>query len=215
MVIAVTNLKGGVGKTTIATNLAVCFAHRGKKVCIVDTDLSQKSSMDWSGSRDETMAKVAVFGITEKQLNKEVESLRKDFDIVIIDGTPQLAELASRTILASDIVLIPLSPSIYDFRAFESFLEKYEQVRSVKESIGKIEAFVVVNRVNESANVSREIQDALQEYSLKTLQTRIASRVAYVDSATQGLGVFEYKDKKAKEEITRLTDEVAAIIETF
>ncbi len=215
MVIAVTNLKGGVGKTTIATNLAVCFAHRGKKVCIVDTDLSQKSSMDWSGSRDEAMAKVSVFGITEKQLNKEVESLRKDFDIVIIDGTPQLAELASRTILASDIVLIPLSPSIYDFRAFESFLEKYEQVRSVKESIGKIEAFVVVNRVNESANVSREIQDALQEYSLKTLQTRIANRVAYIDSATQGLGVFEYKDKKAKDEITRLTDEVAGIIDRF
>ena len=191
MVIAITNLKGGVGKTTIATNLAVCFAQKGRKVCIVDTDLSQKSSMDWAGSRDESARKVPVFGITEKQLNKEVEGLRKDYDLVFIDGTPQLAELASRTILASDIILIPLSPSIYDFRSFENFLEKYEQVRVVKENIGKVEAYVVVNRVIESANVSKEIREALGEYPVKVLEAKLANRVAYADSATQGLGVIE------------------------
>lgn len=215
MVISVTNLKGGVGKTTITTNLAVCFASKGKRVCIVDTDLSQKSSMEWAGSRDENVAKVPVFGITEKQLNKEVEGLRKNFDYVFIDGTPQLAELASRMILASDIVLVPLSPSIYDFRAFESFLQKYEQVKAVKENIAKMEAYVVVNRVIESANVSKEIQEALGEYSITTLSSKIANRVAYADSATQGLGVIEYKDKKAKDEMLRLADELETIINNF
>jgi chromosome partitioning protein len=215
MVIAVTNLKGGVGKTTIATNLAVSFAHRGKKVCIVDTDLSQKSSMEWAGSRDDKALNISVFGVTEKQLNKEVEMLRKDYDLVIIDGTPQLAELASRTILASDIVLVPLSPSIYDFRSFESFLQKYEQVKAVKENIGKMEAYVIVNRVIETANVSKEIQEALTEYDIKTLKSKIANRVAYVDSATQGLGVIEYKDRKAKEEILRLTEELESIMKNF
>ena len=145
--------------------------------------------MDWAGSRDESARKVPVFGITEKQLNKEVEGLRKDYDLVFIDGTPQLAELASRTILASDIILIPLSPSIYDFRSFENFLEKYEQVRVVKENIGKVEAYVVVNRVIESANVSKEIRDALGEYPVKVLEAKLANRVAYADSATQGLEI--------------------------
>lgn len=215
MVIAITNLKGGVGKTTITTNLAVCFAHRGKKVCIIDTDLSQKSSMEWAGSREDTALTIPVYGVTEKQLNKEVETLRKNYDLVFIDGTPQLSELASRTILASDIVLVPLSPSIYDFRSFESFLEKYNQVKAVKEAIGKMEAYVVVNRVVESANVSREIQEALLEYDIKTMTSRIASRVAYADSATQGLGVVEYKDRKAKEEINRLADELEGIIKNF
>ena len=215
MVIAVTNLKGGVGKTTITTNLAVCFANMGKKVCIVDTDLSQKSSMEWAGSRDESAAKVAVFGVTEKQLNKEVEGLRKDYDLIFIDGTPQLAELASRMILASDIVLVPLSPSIYDFRSFESFLQKYEQVKAVKENIAKMEAYVIVNRVIESANVSKEIQEALGEYDIKSMNTKIANRVAYADSATQGLGVVEYKDKKAKDEMQRLANELEMIIKNF
>ncbi len=215
MVIAVTNLKGGVGKTTIATNLAVSFAHRQKKVCIVDTDLSQKSAMEWAGNRDESALSIPVFGITEKQLNKEVEALRKDYDIVFIDGTPQLAELASRTILASDILIVPLSPSIYDFRSFENFLTKYSEVKMVKESIGKIEAYVIVNRVNESANVSKEIDEALREHELTVLNTRLANRVAYVDSATNGLGVIEYKDSKAKAEMNRLTDEIEKYINNF
>ena len=215
MVIAVTNLKGGVGKTTIATNLAVSFAHRQKKVCIVDTDLSQKSAMEWAGNRDESALSIPVFGVTEKQLNKEVEALRKDYDIVFIDGTPQLSELASRTILASDILIVPLSPSIYDFRSFENFLNKYSEVKMVKESIGKIEAYVIVNRVNESANVSKEIDEALREHELTVLNTRLANRVAYVDSATNGLGVIEYKDPKAKAEMNRLTDEIQSYINNF
>ncbi len=215
MVIAVTNLKGGVGKTTIATNLAVSFAHRQKKVCIVDTDLSQKSAMEWAGNRDEAALRIPVFGVTEKQLNKEVEALRKDYDIVFIDGTPQLSELASRTILASDILIVPLSPSIYDFRSFENFLNKYSEVKMVKESIGKIEAYVIVNRVNESANVSKEIDEALREHELTVLNTRLANRVAYVDSATNGLGVIEYKDPKAKAEMNRLTDEIELYINNF
>ncbi len=215
MVIAVTNLKGGVGKTTIATNLAVSFAHRQKKVCIVDTDLSQKSAMEWAGNRDEAALSIPVFGVTEKQLNKEVEALRKDYDIVFIDGTPQLSELASRTILASDILIVPLSPSIYDFRSFENFLNKYSEVKMVKESIGKIEAYVIVNRVNESANVSKEIDEALREHELIVLNTRLANRVAYVDSATNGQGVIEYKDQKAKAEMNRLTDEIEMYINNF
>jgi chromosome partitioning protein len=209
MVVAITNLKGGVGKTTIATNLAVSLTHRGYDVCIVDTDLGQQSSMEWSGNRSEDLKAIPVYGVTIKQLNKEVEGLKNRFDIVIVDGTPQLSELADRTILASDLLLIPLTPSIYDYRGFENFLTRFQQVKEVREASGaSIEAYVVLNRVVPNTNVSKDIQNAIAEYEIGLLKTQLANRIAYVDTAAEGKGVIEYKDPKAKNEINLLTDEV-------
>jgi len=209
MIVAVTNLKGGVGKTTITTNLAVCLVHRGYKVCIVDTDLGQQSSMEWSGNRDETALRVPVFGVTTKQLTKEVAELRKVYDVVLIDGTPQLTELAERTILASDAVIVPLLPSLYDFRGFEKFLEKYENIRELKQSSGgDVKAFLILNRVVPKANISKDIEEAIKEYDIELLKTKLINRVAYADTPTMGMGVVEYKDKKAKGEIESLTSEV-------
>lgn len=214
MRIAITNLKGGVGKTTITINLAVALVHRGHSVCVVDTDLGQKSSMEWAGSREEGVKLIPVFGVVGKQLNKEVSELNSKYDLVLIDGTPQLSELAERTILASDMIVIPLSPSILDFRAFESFFERCEQINDLKESQGlkRSKIYVVVNRIIERANISQEILNALSNYQVHVFETKINNRVAYADSITQGLGVIEYRDKKAKIEIESLTDEFEAAL---
>lgn len=213
MVIAVTNLKGGVGKTTIATNLAVSLAYQNFDVCIVDTDLGQQSSMEWSGNRSQDLKSIPVFGINVKQLNKEVDDLKKRYDIVVIDGTPHLSELADRTILATDILLIPLTPSLYDFRGFEGFLQRFDQIKTVKESSGATtEAYVILNRVVPNTNVSKDINEAVEAYNIQMLKTRLVSRISYVDTASEGKGVVEYKDKKAKEEMEELTREIIELI---
>ena len=88
MRIGISNLKGGVGKTTITQNLAVCFAHMNYKVCIVDTDTNQ-NSLSWYGARDEELPEVTEVGAADSRaMNKTVASLHKDYDIVLIDGTP-------------------------------------------------------------------------------------------------------------------------------
>lgn len=214
MIIAVSNLKGGVGKTTVTTNIAVCFAQRGKSVCIVDTDLGQQSSMEWASNRaDDNALRVPVFGVQVKQINREVEELQKRFDIVLIDGTPQLTEIADRTILASDIIIVPVAPSIYDFRGFEKFYDRFEQLKGTKEAKGeKVEAFVLLNKINESTKLGKQIQEALEEYQIPKLKTRMANRISYADSASVGMGVVEFKDRKAKEEIENLVDEIEEII---
>jgi chromosome partitioning protein len=72
MKIAVTNLKGGVGKTTIAVNLAAAFTQRGKSVCIIDTDQKQHSSLEWASCRHQDRAIIQVFAMEQNQINRKV-----------------------------------------------------------------------------------------------------------------------------------------------
>ena len=117
MIISVTSLKGGVGKSTIAQNLAVCFAHNGYKTCIVDSD-TNKSSLRWAGLRDESLPTIPVFGSEDgKILTQTVRGLNNDYEIIVIDGTPSLNKVTSKIILLSDLMLIPILPSGLDLWA--------------------------------------------------------------------------------------------------
>jgi chromosome partitioning protein len=217
MIIAITNLKGGVGKTTIATNLAAALTQRGKSVCIVDTDLNQHSSMEWATNRGEERTHISVFGIMGGQLTAEIKKLKETYEYVILDGTPHVSELAKRTMIVSDIIVLPISPSIYDFRAFESFLEPLEEVNRNREEYGlkRAKSVVVMNRMNERSKIGHQILDAVRHYDIHILETRLVNRTAYADTATDGIGVVEGRDPKAKEEFNRFTDEIEAIVSTL
>ena len=102
MIISVTSLKGGVGKSTITQNLAVCFAQSGYKVCIADADTNQ-SALRWSSLRDAELPAVPAFGTPEKTLSSNIKQLNSDYEIVLIDGTPSLDRVTSRIILLADI----------------------------------------------------------------------------------------------------------------
>ena len=122
--------------------------------------------------------------------------------------------MADRTILAADLLIIPLTPSIYDFRGFENFLQRYEQVKGLKEAgNGSVRAFILMNRVVVNTKISKDIEDAVKEYEVEVLKSKLANRVAYIDTATEGIGVTEYKDAKAKKEMESLTKEILGIIE--
>ena len=212
MIISVTSLKGGVGKSTISQNLAVCFAHMGYRVAIIDTD-TNASSIHWSGIRDEEMPKVTVMGITESSaLRKNIKTIQEDYDIVIIDGTPSLSKLVSTILILGDLVLIPIRPSGLDIWATEKFMEHFEQAKSLRDDIP---AFFLLNEYNAKVNLNREIRKALDELEIKTLKSTLRHRIAYEEVCVMGMGVYEYKDPKAKKEVTLLTNEILEIIKTL
>lgn len=205
MKIAISNLKGGVGKTTISQNLAVCFAHMGFRTCIVDTDTNQ-NSLAWSGVRSEDLPSITVVGGTDaKALGKTVDNLHRDYDVIIIDGTPSLSEMTTRIILASDILIIPILPSAHDFRAMQPFFERYEQAKEFREAIP---AFFLMNQYSPMANVYKAMRESIAALGVEVLDTNIAKRAAYVETAIDGKGVYESADVKARDEMVSLTREI-------
>ena len=208
MIISVTNLKGGCGKTTLSTNLAVAFAKQGKSICLIDTDLGQASALEWAGLRAEQTPHIQVMGKKLTQITTDANELAKTYDIVLIDGSPQLEELADRTILASDIIIIPTKPSLQDFRSTEEFLKRYNKVRALKQTTGlDVVAYTVLNEANTKTNIFKDIENAIKELEVEMLCT-ISNRVSYRDAFAYGLGVVEYEDKKAKAEIEALAASV-------
>jgi chromosome partitioning protein len=211
MIISFVNEKGGVGKTTLVTNVAACLSQRAYKVCLVDTDKQQASTV-WYNNREK--GDIFISSCTEpKALGKHLSQLSDNYDVVLVDGRPHIDEMLDRTMLASDIVIIPVKPSLYDFRSFENFFDRFEQVKKVKEmGGGKLHAFVLFNEYKERNILSRELKEAIEDYDLGKLNTRIAPRESYKQTPKAGLGVTEYTDEKAKEEIESLVTEIESII---
>ncbi len=213
MVISITNMKGGVGKSTITQNLAVCFAHKGYTTCIVDTDFELQTSTKWAAERPDDLPSVPTYAVKNDELSKRVVALKKDFDIVIIDGTPALFELSTRAIILSDIVILPILPSIADIWTLEKFMSGYEEARSAKESMGAtVKAYILLNKFNDNLNLDKEAVEVLRGFEIPVLTANLATRIAYREVMPQGRGVIEYRDKKAKDEMSDVADEIENII---
>ncbi len=208
MKIGVTNLKGGVGKTTISQNLAVGLAHIGYKVCIVDTDRNQ-NSLAWVGERSDDLPNLLAVGLTDsKSLNKMVDQLDKDHDFIVIDGTPSLSEMSTRIILASDLLLIPILPSGHDIRSMQLFFERYEQAKEFRDDIP---AYFFLNQFSEKVKLHQSTVELLKDFGIGMLKTKFARRIAYAETSITGQGVYEYSDPKAKAEVVEFTTEVLEI----
>ena len=216
MILSVTNLKGGVGKSTIAQNLAVCLTHSGKSVFLVDTDYELRTSSDWGGDRGEKLQRIEFEAVHQDNVTELVLKQSDNYDVVIIDGTPALFELSSKAILLSDVVFIPVIPSIEEVRTLERFMKRYKEAKMMKKKIGgDVEAYIILNKYNQNLKIDREVEEILQDFELPVLKSKIAYRVAYREAKIEGKGVIEYDDKKAKDEMMKLYDEIAVIIQKF
>jgi chromosome partitioning protein len=211
MILSITSLKGGVGKSTVSQNLAVCFAHAGYKVCIFDVDTNQ-SAIHWSGLRPDNAPPIPVFGQPDGiELSKNVKLMNKEYDIVIIDGTPSLNKITSKIILLADLLLIPVLASGLDVWAAKPFLERYKDAVIEKETA--IPAYFLLNQYQSHTNLAKEVKEVLEETEIPILETTIKSRTAYREAVIKGLGVVEYKDEKAKAETVALFNELTNIIQ--
>ncbi|HRR95793.1 MAG TPA: ParA family partition ATPase [Candidatus Ratteibacteria bacterium] len=204
-IITIGNEKGGVGKSTIACNLAVEAVRDNLHILLIDAD-TQQSCMDFRAIRAEndSLPQFQAVSIIKNTIHKDVKSF-KNFDIIIIDSGGRDTSVFRSAILACDFLIIPVLPSQYDIWATQGTIEVLEEARSFKD----IKAQIVLNQVIPNTIVSREAMEALEKFQLPVFDVKLHSRVAYKQSVSKGTGVSEYEPGgKAAEEINAFWKEV-------
>ena len=203
-IIAVLNQKGGVGKTTIATNLAHALQLEGHKVILVDSD-PQGSARDWNAASDGALIK--VIGLDRATLAKDILAVVDNHDFIIIDGAPQIADLAIAAIKCADMILIPVQPSPYDIWACEDLVEIIKARQEITD--GKPKAAFIISRVIKNTQLGNEIREALEGYDLPVFKNFTTQRVIYAKSAATGLTVLSTETKEdAANEIRAIANEL-------
>ena len=207
MIIGVLNQKGGVGKTTLSIGIAAELARQGARVLLIDAD-PQGSSLDWAAAR-EGAALFSIVGLPRATIHKEIENLRQNYDHVVIDGPPRVTDLARSAIMASDIVVIPVQPSPYDIWAADDVVKLIAEAMVYKENL---KSCFVINRKIVNTAIGRDVADVLGNYDLAVLNSTIAQRVIFAESAAQGKAIFEVdKDSSAVGEVEAVVNELMSL----
>jgi len=210
VIIALLNQKGGVGKTTLALNLAGRWAARGQAVTLVDAD-PQASALDWAQARVHAGLPRAfgVLGLPRETLHQEAAALARDNAVLVIDGPPRVASLMRSALLAADLVLVPVQPSPLDGWASEEMLRLIAEARLYRPNL---RARFVLNRCAARTVIARETAQALAAQETGALAARIGQRVAFAEAMASGRVVAELDpDGAAAGEIAALSDEIGGL----
>ena len=206
MILVVGNTKGGVGKTTLALNLAIARANSGHDVLLVDGD-EQRTAVTFTELRDEQVGQTGYTAVSLQgaALRTQVRQLAGKYDDIIIDvGGRDTGSLRAALIVA-DTLLIPVQPRSFDIWAVDQMAELVNEARELNEGL---RAFVVLNAADAQGRDNQDAAEALKEIQgLELLDVTIGRRKAFPNAAAGGRAVIEHmpKDAKAVEELNQLT----------
>lgn len=210
MIILIANQKGGVGKSTIATNFAVALAQEGKDVVILDAD-RQSTAAEWWHERK--LAHPDAVKIACLQMYGEIdgtlEDLKRRYEYVIVDAAGRDSEEMRSAMTVADIMVMPFRPSQADLNTLPAMDKVVRQSRRVNPSIV---AHAVMSIAPTNARI-KEIEQAsgfIESFDIGLLNAVIYDRKVYRDAYSEGLGVTEMTGKSESEVSSR--NEILALV---
>jgi len=195
--ILVINGKGGCGKTTIATNLAVTYAHMGYSVALVDND-PQASSTYWSEVRSDGLPAINLVAAHQRTPMYQTQTFQHRMppcDRVIVDGHSNARDRDLEALLKqADVVLVPLLPSSIDIRAGSQFIANlltHRAFRNAPRPVG-----VIANRVQPNTETHAKLEHFLRCLDVPAVATFRDSPV-YTQAVEIGQGVVDMLESRA------------------
>ena len=183
-VIVVANPRGGVGKSTLSTNLAGLYASRGEWVALADLD-RQQSSRSWLELRPQTLPAIEFWATNSDRLAKPPKGLEH----AIIDTPAGIhGKLLDAALELADKVIVPLQPSLFDILATQEFLERLAHEKAIKK--GRIEIAIVGMRVDARTRSAEQLQRFVEGLNLPVLGF-LRDTQNYVQLAAHGLTVWD------------------------
>ena len=207
MIITIGSKKGGVGKSTLATNIAAFLAVAGKSIILVDAD-RQSTSANWAADRGETDRPHVVCVQKYDNIKNTLRDLSVHYDYVIVDCQGRDSIELRTALLASDMCIVPCCPSQADLDTMESVDSVIEDVAPLNEAL---RSYYMLTKASTNPVVTEivEAQKYLRKYkNLNPLHTIISERKIYRDALAEGAGVIEMDNDKAALEINHFMKEI-------
>jgi chromosome partitioning protein len=205
MILTVGNVKGGVGKTSLAVNLTIALSQASRDVLLIDGD-EQGTAASFTELR--TAAKgspgYTAVSLQGASIRTQVRQLSPKYSDIVIDVGGRDNSSLRAALTVADMVLIPVKPRSFDLWGVDQTASLIQEAREIND---RLRAVVVLNEADAQGKDNEASIEALQEIAgVEIAPVLIVRRKAFPNSSSAGLSVLEYDDPKAREELTALID---------
>lgn len=208
MIILIGSQKGGCGKSTTAVNISAELAGREHDVVLVDAD-RQCTAANWAMDRVENPALSKVHCVQKyENIRDTLLDLDQRYEYVIVDAAGRDSRELRTGMTAAHILVVPFRPSQPDLDTLPNMQEIIIQAKDLNPDL-KVYGLITMAPTNPIIHEEADARECLNDYpEIKLLSTMIRDRKVYRDAMSDGLGVVEMDNPKAKMEIKKLVEEI-------
>ena len=225
-IFTIANQKGGSGKSTLAINLAIKLLEVSNRVLVLDTDpqKSIESFTDVREAENNPHKGLKSFSLVNRTGNiaESLKQFAQSYEYIIIDTGGIDSQESRKAMLYADSILIPTTPSHFDF---EALCLMFERILEIKDTNEDVQIAIALNKISTNVFLHKELLDfqnaiaAIKERcdyndDFRLLEQVLSDRIAYKRAISEGLGITEYTDSKAKAEFEAFFSEFVQLKES-